>query len=193
MSSTILATPRLLIRPFIPGDLRELHRILDVCFGDGSQTDDPAALRERDSYLQWSALSQEWFPKLHQPPYGERAVELKDGGALIGAVGLVPCLDSFEQLPEFGEPRGVPALRTAEVGLFWAIDPARQRQGYASEAGGALIEHAFAELRLKRIIATTEYDNLASQAVMRKLGMRLVRNPLPDPPWLQVVGVLEHP
>jgi len=57
---------------------------------------------------------------------------------------------------------------------------------------GPLIEHAFAELRLKRIIATTAHDNLASQAVMRKLGMRLACNPLPDPPWLQVVGVLEN-
>ena len=27
---------------------------------------------------------------------------------------------------------------------------------------------------------------------MRKLGMRLERNPSPEPPWLQVVGVLEN-
>lgn len=38
----------------------------------------------------------------------------------------------------------------------------------------------------------TEYDNLASQAVMRKLGMRLERNPLLEPRWLQVVGILEN-
>jgi hypothetical protein len=28
--------------------------------------------------------------------------------------------------------------------------------------------------------------------VMRKLGMTLARNPFPDPPWLQVVGVLQN-
>ena len=28
--------------------------------------------------------------------------------------------------------------------------------------------------------------------VMRKLGMRIVKNPYPEPPWMQVVGVLEH-
>ena len=55
-----------------------------------------------------------------------------------------------------------------------------------------MIEHAFAEFRLRRIIATTEYDNHASQAVMRRLGMRLERNPLPEPLWLQVVGILRQ-
>jgi hypothetical protein len=29
--------------------------------------------------------------------------------------------------------------------------------------------------------------------VMRKLGMRIERNPFPDPPWLQVVGFIEQP
>jgi hypothetical protein len=28
--------------------------------------------------------------------------------------------------------------------------------------------------------------------VMRKLGMRIERNPLPEPPWLQIVGVLDN-
>lgn len=53
-----------------------------------------------------------------------------------------------------------------------------------------MIAHAFTDLRLKRIVATTEFDNLESQGVMKKLGMTLTRNPLPEPPWLQVVGVL---
>jgi RimJ/RimL family protein N-acetyltransferase len=47
-------------------------------------------------------------------------------------------------------------------------------------------------MHLGRIIATTEYDNLPSQAVMRKLGMALHRNQRPDPPWLQMVGLLER-
>lgn len=192
MSISILETPRLVVRPFVPEDLYAVHRILDLAFGDGSKVDDPAALAERRSWLEWSILNQEWFPKLHQPPYGERAVVLKATQAVIGAVGLVPCLDVYEQLPGFGAIGPADSRATAEVGLFWAIDPEQQRRGYASEAAGALIEYAFTQLRLKRIIATTEYDNLASQAVMRKLGLRLERNPHPDPHWLQVVGVLEQ-
>jgi len=27
---------------------------------------------------------------------------------------------------------------------------------------------------------------------MRKVGMRIEKNPFPDPPWLQVVGILEN-
>lgn len=79
---------------------------------------------------------------------------------------------------------------TPEVGLLWAIDPRRQQRGYAAEAGAALIDCALVRLHLWRVLATTEYHNLASQTVMRKLGMTLTRNPLPDPPWLQIVGVL---
>ena len=192
MNSTILETPRLVVRPFIPEDLHAVHRIMELAFGDGTKIDDPAALAERRSWLEWSILSQEWFPKLHQPPYGERAIVLRATGSLLGAVGLVPCLDVYEQLPGFGAVAPASSRATPEVGLFWAIDPEQQRQGYASEAARALIEHAFTQLRLKRIIATTEHDNLASQAVMRKLGMRLERNPHPEPHWLQMVGVLEN-
>ena len=111
---------------------------------------------------------------------------------MIGAVGLVPCFDVFEQIP--GLSRGGPpsAHRVAEMGLFWAIDPDQQRQGYATEAAQALIDFAFQQLRVKRLIATTEYDNAASIGVMRKLGMRIEKNPFPDPPWLQVVGILQN-
>ena len=87
---------------------------------------------------------------------------------------------------------GNPGLYSTEFGLFYAISPSYQRQGYASEAAQALIEYAFGQLQLKRVIATTNYDNIGSMAVMRKLGMRIERNPLAEPPWLQVVGVLEN-
>ena len=60
-------------------------------------------------------------------------------------------------------------------------------------AARAVIDHSFAELSMARIVATTERDNLASIAVMRRLGMRVEHNPLPDPPWFQVVGWLDAP
>ena len=54
-------------------------------------------------------------------------------------------------------------------------------------------ELAFDELALARIVATTEHDNLRSIAVMRRLGMTIERNPLPEPHWFQTVGVLVNP
>ena len=190
---SILETSRLIIRAFEPDDLHAIHRILDLTFGDGSKIADEATLNERRSWLDWSRLSAEWLPKMFQPPYGDRAVVLKSSSELIGAVGLVPCFDVFEQIP--GLSRGEPpsAYRVAEMGLFWAIDPDHQREGYATEAAQALIDFAFQQLRVKRLIATTEYDNAASIGVMHKLGLRIRKNPFPDPPWLQVVGILEHP
>jgi ribosomal-protein-alanine N-acetyltransferase len=193
MTPFILKTSRLIIRPFTPDDLHAIHRILDLTFGAGSKIDDEAALNERREWLEWSRLSAEWLPRMFQPPYGDRAVVLKSSNAVIGAVGLVPCFDVFEQIPGLGRGGPPSVYRVAEMGLFWAIDPDQQRQGYATEAAQALIDFAFQQLRVKRLIATTEYDNAASISVMRKLGMTIAKNPLPDPPWLQVVGMLDHP
>jgi RimJ/RimL family protein N-acetyltransferase len=192
LTQNTIETSRLIIRTFEPDDLPVIHRILDQTFGDGSLVDDPAALEERRSWLQWSILNQEWFQKLHQPPYGERAITLKTSGQLIGAVGYVPCLNIFEQIPELRYTDTSSGYNTPEFGLYWTIDPDHQRQGYATEAAQAMIDVAFKQLHLKRIIATTEYSNIASQGVMRKVGMKITRNPLPDPPWLQIVGVLEN-
>jgi RimJ/RimL family protein N-acetyltransferase len=81
---------------------------------------------------------------------------------------------------------------TPEFGLFYAISPAQQRHGYATEAAQALVEYAFRQLHVKRVVATTDYANVGSIGVMRKLGMRIEKNPLATPPWLQIVGVLEN-
>ncbi len=188
-----LETERLVVRPLAADDLADVHRVLDEAFDDGRLAADPAALAERRSWLAWTMLSQEWLDKLNQPPYGERAVTLKATGEIIGAVGYVPCLMPFGQLPEMRGSGPAQGLYTPEFGLFWAIDTQHRRQGYATEAAGVMIAHAFEALNLKRIVATTEYDNLESQGVMRKLGMPVLRNPLPEPPWLQVVGVLDNP
>lgn len=181
-----LETARLIIRGFEATDLEVMQRILTQTFDDG------VALSERQAWLHWSQLNDEWFPKMYQTPYGDRAIVLKATGEVIGAVGYVPVHAPFDQIPELRGAGDVSGCYMPEVGLFWAIDPQHQRRGYATEAARAMIDFAFTELRLKRIIAMTEDDNLASQAVMRKAGMRLTRNPQPEPPWLQVVGILEN-
>jgi ribosomal-protein-alanine N-acetyltransferase len=104
-------------------------------------------------------------------------------------VGLVPSLGPFGLLPSWPQPgrRFVP-----EVGLYWAVAPAFRRRGIAAEAAAALAGHAFAELDLARVVATTERDNVASIGVMRRLGMRVEENPEPEPAWFQVVGIMSH-
>jgi RimJ/RimL family protein N-acetyltransferase len=187
----ILETGRLLIRPFIMDDLEAIHRILDLDLQFGAKN-----LEERRLWLEWSVRNYAELAKLYQPPLGDRAVSLKTSGEVIGAAGLAPALGPYSRLPSFpaGEASDRPGSRglTLEIGLYWAIASPHQGRGYATEAGRALIRYAFQDLGLQRIVATTEYTNLASQGVMRKLGMQVERNPYPEPEWFQVVGVLER-
>lgn len=185
-----LETNRLVIRPFTMDDLEAIHRLyIDIDFVAPDVTE-AQARQERQAWLEWTVLNYDALHKLSQPPYGDRAVVLKETNQFIGAGGLVPLLMPFGQLPSFGGQEG--SLYTTEMGLFWAISPAHQRQGYATEVARALIDFAFTELRLKRIVANTDYDNAASLAVMGKVGMHIEKNPFPEPPWLQAIGILEN-
>jgi len=191
-----LETERLIIRPFTVDDLDDVHQLLDVDLHDANFGSEGATTRdERRKWLEWTVMNYEELAKLYQPPYGDRAVTLKSTGQVIGACGYVPSFGPFGQLPAFRSDVAdsvAERLFVPEFGLFYAFSPAFQRQGYATEAAKALIDYAFGQLNLRRIVATTSYDNAGSIGVMRKLGMQIERNPYADPPWFQVVGFLEN-
>jgi ribosomal-protein-alanine N-acetyltransferase len=190
-----LETARLRIRPFEMDDLDALYQILDVELSQADfETAGAMMLDQRRQWLQWTTMNYDQLAWMYQPPYGDRAIVLKANGQLIGAIGYVPCLMPFGQLPSFASTvdDATRGLSTAEFGMYWALAPAHQRHGYASEAAAAMVDYAFTQIGLRRIVATTSYGNAASMGVMRKLGMRIEKNPFPDPPWLQVVGVLEN-
>jgi [ribosomal protein S5]-alanine N-acetyltransferase len=178
-----LETNRLVIRPFTKNDLDAYARLLD---GSCGRPAGPQAYRDRLAYYE---LGERVLEALRQPPYGDRAVILKENGRVVGAVGFVPSLGPFGQLPFFGRAEG--AKFTPEVGLFWAVLADYRGRGLASEAAAAMVRFAFDELTLRRVVATTEYDNAASAAVMRRIGMTVQQNPWPTPAWFQVVGILE--
>ena len=92
--------------------------------------------------------------------FGSWAAELKDGGPLIGYIGLA--------IPTW-LPHVMPAV---EVG--WRLDPHYWGRGLATEGGRASIRFGFDALDLDRIIALVMPDNVASRRVMAKLGMVLV-------------------
>lgn len=190
-----LETERLIIRPFSMDDLDALYQLLDVDLARADYGSEGAGTRaERQQWLQWTVLNYHALDRLYQPPYGDQAVVLKQTGLVIGSCGFVPSFGPFGQLPAWRLSRddALARLNSPEFGLFYAFAPAHQRQGYATEATRALIEYAFTQLNLGRIVATTTYDNAASMAVMRKVGMQIDKNPFPDPPWFQVVGFLEN-
>jgi RimJ/RimL family protein N-acetyltransferase len=182
-----LETERLLIRPFAEGDLPAVLAALEI------RGTDAEAAAER--YVRHGALNAIVLANLGQPPYGDRAVVLRRTSELIGLAGLVPAYAPFDQLRPLDEKPPRPRARAPhrpEVGLFYHLHPDQRGRGYATDAARALVDFAFGPMDLARIVATTERDNLASQAVMRHLGMRLHENARDEPAWFQVVGVLEQ-
>ena len=178
-----LNTERLRIRHYRKSDLDacvEFHRSVF-----GSEKSVPAIER----WLVWTIDSYRELAGLSQPPYADYAIELKAGGRFIGSVGIVPTVVPWGALR--GDAND--ALIRPEIGLFWGILPAFRRRGYATEAGRALLDFLFHQLRVRQVVATTESDNIASQRTMSKLGMTLLHNPLEQPAWCQVVGLIKHP
>ena len=179
-----LDSERLSIRAFVLEDGDTYSRLLDAAFGGDSY----GSSDSKRVMFEFQVASDAGLALLHQPPYGDRAIVLRTTGKIIGSVGFAPALAPFGLLPSFeSSPHFTP-----EVGLFWALFPDQQGHGYATEAAAAMVAYAFAELRLRRIIATTEHDNTRSMNVMRRLGMRLERNPGAEPHWFQTIGVLDN-
>jgi RimJ/RimL family protein N-acetyltransferase len=87
-------------------------------------------------------------------------------GELVGTVG-------------FGRPDWCPsALPGVDIG--WTIVQEQQRNGYATEAGAALLRWFFDAALGGRVVGIHNTDNPRSGAVMRRLGMRWLRQ-LPHP------------
>ncbi|MBL4587074.1 MAG: GNAT family N-acetyltransferase [Flavobacteriales bacterium] len=63
-------------------------------------------------------------------------------------------------------------LDTGEVEVGFRIRKKFWGKGYSTEAGNALIKHGFETVGLSRIIAIVQPDNLASQAVIKKIGLK---------------------
>ncbi len=87
--------------------------------------------------------------------YGLWAVEEKASGVLVGRVG-------------FWEPEGWPAF---EVG--WTLRRHWWGRGFATEAAGAALAHAFRRMGRSHVISLIRAGNLASVRVAERLGERL--------------------
>ncbi len=90
------------------------------------------------------------------------AVTLKQDGRLIGNAGV-----RLRRLVDFGMPE---AAFEADIG--YEIDPSHWRQGYATEAAGAMVAFAFETLEVHRIWAYCLAENEGSWRVMERLGFK---------------------
>ena len=178
-----ISSARLRIRHFEERDLEACIDFRRRVFGLDEAED------KAKGWLRWTIDSYRELAGLGQPPYSDYAIVELEGGAFVGSIGIVPTVLPWGALQgDEGD-----ALLSPEVGLFWGVLPELRRRGYATEAACAVLDFLFDALKLRQVVATTEHDNLASRRVMRKLGMRLLRNPQDKPAWCQVVGVMTQP
>ena len=148
-----IVTERLRLRRSRPEDAEAISRYRsdpDVNRQQGWERTDPEAVRADIEEMARRAPGEAggWV---------QFSVEEREGGRLVGDVGLSPA---------DGEP-GV-----LKVG--YTVDPAFQGRGYASEAVGALIGYAFETLGAEVIRAYASADNAASIRVAEHVGMRLI-------------------
>jgi RimJ/RimL family protein N-acetyltransferase len=97
----------------------------------------------------------------------------RDTGALVGRGGLSRLAADSVMTRRIAAalPDGDAwAEHRLEVG--WVLAGAHHGHGYATELGHCALDVAFAELGASAVVAFTEEHNLASRAVMERLGMR---------------------
>jgi [ribosomal protein S5]-alanine N-acetyltransferase len=143
-----LETPRLILRPFAPGDAEVVHAIYS----------DPVVMRYvATGPMLDLAVTQRLIEDYaaHQARHGYSfwAVFERASGMLIGDSGL------------YCTPGG-------EVELGYTLGRAWWGRGYATEAAGRWLSVAFDELGVSEVVALAEPANVASVHVLDKLGMR---------------------
>ena len=155
----VIATPRLLLRPWRDEDLAPFAAI----------NADPQVARYLPST--WSRHESDAFVERVRQDFE------RDGFGLWAATRLDAPSHPFIGFIGLAVPRfEAPFTPCVEIG--WKLSPAHWGVGLATEGAGAVLRHAFDELGLQEIVSFTVPQNLASRRVMEKLGMR--RDPAED-------------
>jgi len=144
-----LETPRLVLRPMALSDLDALAPILG----------DPRSMRfyprpfDRSMVTGWIERTLERYD---DDGYGLLAVVERATGEVIGDCGPTRQIVDGDDFVELG----------------WHIRPDRQGVGFATEAGAACRDHAWAALDPPRLISLVRPENVPSWSVANALGFR---------------------
>ena len=146
---SILESPRLLLVPLADEHLPGLHAInsdaaVMTYIGDGA----PLSLQQ--SQLMIATVRQHWA----QRGMSWWALLDKHDGEMVGAAALQPLSAHSSNPPEIG----------------WRLRRASWGRGYATEAASAIVDYA-RRIGQRRLVAIAHPANVASLAVMHRLGM----------------------
>jgi len=152
IAMAILKTSRLILRPFQGEDIDRLTELMAnsdfMRFSPGPYT------REQTQTVLGKFLA---WNRAGQP--SQFAVLFGSDSTLIGHCGFLHWhLDGVDEI---------------EIG--YRLDPGYWNQGIATEAATAVRNHAFADLKLERVISLIHPDNIPSRRVAEKIGMHRAR------------------
>ena len=146
----ILRTERLNLREIAQGDTEAIYAYQsNPCF----LRYHPSSIRTEEDVegLVWQLIA--W--QRERPRFKfQLAIVLAKDNRLIGNCGI---------------RKTAPSACEAELG--YEIAPDHWGQGYATEAGRAMLSFAFRDLKLARVYASCVAENIASARVLEKLGM----------------------
>jgi len=150
--AVILETPRLLLQHLELRDVQELYSLYkDIeirrYFPDGVLSYD-----DTKEELEWYINGHPQYPKL-----GLWATVHKESGKFIGRCGLLPW--------EIDD--------TLEIEIAYLLNKDFWHQGFATEAAKGIMSYGFEELHLTRLICMMHPENVASQKVAERIGMKL--------------------
>jgi RimJ/RimL family protein N-acetyltransferase len=147
----VLRTPRLILRRWRPADRAPF----------AAMNADPAVMAHLPAPLtsaESDALADAIVAHHAARGFGLWALEIPDVAPFAGFVGL--------SVPSFTAPF------TPCVEIGWRVAAAYWRHGFATEAGRAVLVHAWDAIGLDEVVSFTTSGNERSLAVMTRLGMR---------------------
>ena len=147
-----LETERLLLRPFRDDDVDAYAAVLQTREVRASLHLPDDVGRERA----WLGMAQQ-LGQWELRGTGQWALEELATGVFVGRAGM--------HFPEGADWPGI------EIG--WVLHPDHWGNGYATEAGAAAVEYAFAHHPVDALYSVILPENTASQAVARRLGFTL--------------------
>jgi RimJ/RimL family protein N-acetyltransferase len=174
----IMETARMVLREFRESDyddiLAHVYSDKEVWGMYSGIGDKPEEIRRR------------FLNRCYQPSnaeFGFRAVELKRTGRVIGQIHLEPHV--LDRRTIAGDPSS--PFGTIEVELAFAFGKEYWGQGLAYEACLPMIDYAFGDLKLPRLVGGALSGNSRSINLQQRLGYTFTPDPL-DPTF--VVSVL---
>lgn len=169
-----METARLILREFRETDyddiLTHVYADKEVWGMYSSIGNNPEELRRR------------FMNRCYQPSnaeFGFRAAELKESGRVIGQVHLEPHVLDPRSIP--GNP--ISPFGTIEVELAFAFGKDYWGKGLAHEACLVMIDYAFQELKLPRLVGGAMQNNHRSLSLHKRLGYMIAPDPT-DPEFM---------